>query len=160
MNFQVIAEEKVLPDPFLENMVKSSNNKFTARLVEGATPKPNVLQEKRTPIPLQASKNNAGIVRKQFDQTPKVPRRAGHKNVETMPPSDSSPDDMTSASSSGSSTELRSETHSLTRSKSVGSTINKSGWDVTLRPHYSNMSEAIHRIADVSIDGVTELITY
>jgi len=171
----VIREEKILVDPFQENMVRISNNNFTTRLVAEVTAQQTDLRQQRPPMALKHLKHNDGVFYKHSNHAPDMPRRVEPKtvtegenknsiistasldkeptllNVENMPPSDSSPDDMTSGSSSDSRSALRSESPSeCSKSAESGIDLPGGGWDVALRPYYSNLSDAIHRIADVS----------
>jgi len=173
LNFEIIAEQKVLADPFLGKSVRISNNNFTSRLLADGTSKQNTREKQRPHMPLGQLKYSTSVVNNHSDQAPKMPRQVERKFViekekknivpapeldkeNTLPGKkvllDSSPDDMTNGSSSESSSTSRSNPRSA-RSKSVESESGQQdGWDVVLRPHYSNLSDAIHRIADVSND--------
>ena len=165
-----------MADPFLEQSVRNPDKNFTSRLFRGEIPEHKNSQEQRQRILLKHPQHNADIAHKTSNQDLEMPHQARLRgtiaqekkmnlinagvlkeksslsNRENMQRLNNSPEDMTSDSSSRSTSASCTEPRSETRSKSIEGELRqpKGGWIVALRPHYSTISDTIHRIADVS----------
>ena len=164
-----------MPDPFLEQSVRNSDKNFTSRLFR-EIPEHKNSQEPRQHILLKRPQHNSDVAHKTSNQDLEMPHQVRLKgaieqekkmnlitagglkeessllNRENMQPPNKTPEDMTSDSSSRSTSASCTEPRSETRSKSIESELRQpnGGWIVALRPHYSTISDTIHRIADVS----------
>jgi hypothetical protein len=152
---QVVALEKKLQDPFTDKDRKSSD--FTERLMSGSSSekygpyKANKDgKEKRKAqviepaIPLQprgASKANRRSEPARRTQPVDV-RERSRAEVENQQLSDDSPSEMTMGSSYES---QASEQDQMSLSNGQAAM-----WNAAIRPHYTNLHAAIHKIADVS----------
>ncbi|KAG9243132.1 hypothetical protein BJ878DRAFT_133318 [Calycina marina] len=138
---EVIAPEKALSDPFFQKTAHQTSNGFTNRLVSGLTPQQgNAHVSDQISKPLKSLPPN--VDRKQPQKAPKLPSRQ-----EDMPPSNSSSDD---SESDDSESDDSSEQQSIESSVESVEDDNHPGsrWHVALRPHYSKLSDAVHRVAD------------
>lgn len=156
---QVVAPQKKLQDPFTEQNRKSTE--FTERLMSGSSAEKHVRhkneantidKEKRKihdvetadPQALRASKINRlpELARRMQPAGVRDRRRVEVENYQLS--DDSTPSEMTMGTSYAS---QASEPDGMRLS---GSQNANQEWNVAIRPHYTHLHEAVHRIADVS----------
>jgi hypothetical protein len=156
---QVVAAEKKVHDPFTEQARKSSG--FTDRLMSGSStgnqagvlqPGEVIMTGKRKgqdvepALPLHAQgASKTSLHPKPARRTQRIdPRERSQVDIKIQ----ASDPSMLSEMTTGTSYESQSSESDQTPPKEKPSA--SAVWNVAIRPHYTNLHEAVHRIADVS----------
>jgi hypothetical protein len=156
---QVVAAEKKVHDPFTEQARKSSG--FTDRLMSGSStgnqagvlqPGEVIMTGKRKgqdvepALPLHAQgASKTSLHPKPARRTQRIdPRERSQVDIKIQ----ASDPSMLSEMTTGTSYESQSSESERTPPKEKPSA--SAVWNVAIRPHYTNLHEAVHRIADVS----------
>ncbi|KAK0119266.1 hypothetical protein ONS95_008115 [Cadophora gregata] len=161
---QVVEENKVLPDPFVERNRKASC--FIERLQSSASKEipqaKNAFESRRQSLELQAAKGHrAASIRsnealKLPDHTLQKPVlninnqglgfvKQGERKTRPIVYEQSSPSELTSGTSYGS------QSSDAARTPLQEVAARNEIWNLAVRPHYNTLGQAIHRIADVSM---------